>query len=223
MLMPFLPPDMSTVTQTAAATTVRGADKSAPALSIRLPRRHAVREARQFVYDNSFANMNTINQQGQFLGFATSQIEYYIDSADDDASLLLIRVDMSTAFRNVDKGSPASLTIRTGDSPNAETPVELASQKRIVLYGEFEATEPPQDEIDRFLAVHPDAAEWQPGKSGFHKTEWVRFVISGIYYIGGFGDKHYIGQIPVDMYREEKPDPKPEPQARGWLRWPFSG
>lgn len=169
-------------------------------ITTRQSREEATIEARQFVYDQSFGTLTTINQSGNFEGFPAGQIEYYIDDAEQDATLLLIAVDMSSAFRNIGNGSPCSLAIRTGDQPNGETPLHAAAAKRIILYGEFDYVEPSLKAKAAFFAAHPDALEWAPGVPGFHKTQWIRFTITGIHYIGGFGDRHYIGSLPVDKY-----------------------
>jgi len=53
-----------------------------------------------------------------------------------------------------------------------------------------------------FLARHPDAKWWVPGRKGApHVAWWARFDPDAVYYVGGFGDEHYIGRIPVDLYR----------------------
>lgn len=176
------------------------ARNSPPNFTARQSREEAVLEARQFVYDQSFGTLNTINKAGNFEGFPAGQIEYFVDNAEDDASLLLIAVDMSSAFRNISKGSPASLSIRTGDQPEGQTPLRAAAAKRIILYGEFDFVEPSPFAKAAFFKIHPDALEWAPGLPGFHKTQWIKFTITGIYYIGGFGDRHYIGQLPVAKY-----------------------
>lgn len=175
-------------------------------------KRSAVHEARDFVRKHSYGTLTTINQgTHEFSGYPAGQVEYYIETDNDDASLLLIRVDMSSAFRNVHLGSPSSLAIRAGDAPKASAPLHMANSHRIILYGEFDTYEPAESEISRFFKTHPDARDWCPGKSGFHKTYWTKFVITGIHYIGGFGGQHYIGKIPVNEYREvysDDPDEK---------------
>lgn len=51
-----------------------------------------------------------------------------------------------------------------------------------------------------FVAAHPDARYWLPG-SGPHTTAWRRLVVEHVYWIGGFGDRAFIGWIPVDEWR----------------------
>lgn len=59
-----------------------------------------------------------------------------------------------------------------------------------------------------FTAYHPDAAAWKPGsRMSPHLAKWARFEVERIYYVGGFGDEHYIGTIPLDVYRNTSSAP----------------
>jgi len=58
------------------------------------------------------------------------------------------------------------------------------------------------DEIEKcYLAYHPDSRRWLPGRGGFHDIAWARLDPQAVYYVGGFGGLHYIGYIPIDLYR----------------------
>ena len=46
-----------------------------------------------------------------------------------------------------------------------------------------------------FIDRHPDAKAWLPGNQ-IHESWWGRLVVREIYWIGGFGDRAYIGWIP---------------------------
>ena len=46
-----------------------------------------------------------------------------------------------------------------------------------------------------FLAGHPDAEAWTPGNE-IHESWWGRLRVERVYWIGGFGDRAYIGWIP---------------------------
>lgn len=46
-----------------------------------------------------------------------------------------------------------------------------------------------------FLNRHPDAEAWLPGNK-IHQSWWGRLVVREVYWIGGFGDRAYIGWIP---------------------------
>lgn len=57
-----------------------------------------------------------------------------------------------------------------------------------------------------FADHHPDATAWIPGsKLSPHYARWVRFHPEHIYYVGGFGDEHFIGVLPTEVYRSESP------------------
>ena len=50
-----------------------------------------------------------------------------------------------------------------------------------------------------FFARHHDARTWAPGND-IHESWWARLVVRGVYWIGGFGDRAYIGWIPVEEW-----------------------
>lgn len=56
-----------------------------------------------------------------------------------------------------------------------------------------------------YRSYHPDTFWFPPATGPSHHpfdAVWARFDPVDIYYVGGFGDTHYIGHIPVDMYAE---------------------
>lgn len=83
-------------------------------------------------------------------------------------------------------------------------PPSVAALPRFSLLGYLEPI-PGQDAPDSdlatcFLAAHPDAKYWLPG-SRVHQSEWLRLVVTQVYWVGGFGDRAYIGWIPVEEWR----------------------
>ncbi|CAK7218630.1 hypothetical protein SCUCBS95973_003553 [Sporothrix curviconia] len=83
-------------------------------------------------------------------------------------------------------------------------PPSVAALPRFSLIGYLEPI-PGQDAPDSdlakcFVASHPDAKYWLPG-SRVHQSEWLRLVVTQVYWIGGFGDRAYIGWIPVEEWR----------------------
>ena len=54
-----------------------------------------------------------------------------------------------------------------------------------------------------FTKTHPDARFWLPG-SRVHESHFVRLVVQQIYWIGGFGDRAYIGWIPLEEWQKVK-------------------
>lgn len=73
-----------------------------------------------------------------------------------------------------------------------------------------------------FLKYHPDARYWLPGNR-IHQSEWVRLVVTQVYWIGGFGDRAYIGWIPVEEWRnvtrEEWEAVRLPGEKKGWKEW----
>ncbi|EGO25389.1 hypothetical protein SERLADRAFT_368793 [Serpula lacrymans var. lacrymans S7.9] len=57
-----------------------------------------------------------------------------------------------------------------------------------------------------YLKKHPDARWWLPDDDkGAHISYWARFDPHDVYFVGGFGGEHYIGQIPLHLYQGSPP------------------
>ncbi|KAH3684595.1 hypothetical protein WICPIJ_004426 [Wickerhamomyces pijperi] len=173
----------------------------------------AARYARTLVKRESLANVNTINND---TGIPVSFVEYYADCGDGSPVMLII--DMSSSHRNIKKGSPVSLSIRVGDHPAGEEvdpkypgsrPGSVAGSPRISLRGHLQTINKDENlreylKMERcFLQRHRDASWWLP-HNPIHSSHFAKFDIEGIYFIGGFGDTGYIGEIPVEMYNNAK-------------------
>ncbi|WVN89900.1 uncharacterized protein L203_105130 [Cryptococcus depauperatus CBS 7841] len=51
------------------------------------------------------------------------------------------------------------------------------------------------------LTVKTGHQHWIPGALGStHVSIWAKLDVEDSYYMGSFGDTHYIGHIPADMY-----------------------
>lgn len=55
-----------------------------------------------------------------------------------------------------------------------------------------------------FEKVHGDARWWRPGGNGPHKGRWERLRVEEVYWIGGFGDRAWIGWFDVEEWRGVK-------------------
>lgn len=77
-----------------------------------------------------------------------------------------------------------------------------------------------------FLKYHPDARYWLPGNR-IHESEWVRLVVTQVYWVGGFGDRAYIGWIPAEEWRnvtrEEWEGVRLPGEKKGWREWMVGG
>lgn len=73
-----------------------------------------------------------------------------------------------------------------------------------------------------YTAAHPDAKYWLPGNK-IHEAHFVKFVVTHVYWVGGFGDRAYIGWIPVEEWRnvtrEEWESVKLPGEKKGWKEW----
>lgn len=78
-----------------------------------------------------------------------------------------------------------------------------ANLPRFNLLGYIEPipeSEVSQHAIDEcFFARHPEARTWAPGNN-IHESWWARLKVQGVYWIGGFGDRAYIGWIPEGVW-----------------------
>ena len=56
--------------------------------------------------------------------------------------------------------------------------------------------------VECFEKVHRDSKLWRPGRQGgAHSGRWVRLVVEEVYWIGGFGDRHFIGWLDGEEWR----------------------
>lgn len=62
-----------------------------------------------------------------------------------------------------------------------------------------------------FTRKHPDARYWLPGNR-IHESHCVRLVVTHVYWVGGFGDRAYIGWI---LNPHESPPSSPTRPPRG--------
>lgn len=73
-----------------------------------------------------------------------------------------------------------------------------------------------------FTAAHPDARYWLPGNR-IHESHFVRLVVTHVYWVGGFGDRAYIGWIPAEEWRnvtrEEWRAVRLPGEKKGWKEW----
>ncbi|KAL8295761.1 hypothetical protein RB597_009163 [Gaeumannomyces tritici] len=90
---------------------------------------------------------------------------------------------------------------QAGEGRPDPQPYSGANLPRFSLLGYLEKIEPSKvaGVTTCYVGTHPDAKYWLPGNP-IHEAEWVRLVVTKVYWIGGFGDRAYIGWIPVDEY-----------------------
>ncbi|KAG9623224.1 hypothetical protein KCU95_g20154, partial [Aureobasidium melanogenum] len=159
-------------------------------------------------------------------GVPIGLMDYYADCEPDSGNPTILALDIATSFKNVAAGSNITLSLRW--HPQDGNWHSAASLPRFSLVGHLEDID--DDDASKvalsacFVKNHPDAVAWLPGNR-IHTSRWVRLVVEDIYWIGGFGDRAYIGWIPLEAYqnvtRQEIDDCKlpGEKATRGWSNW----
>lgn len=106
-------------------------------------------------------------------------------------------------------------------------PYSAANLPRFSLLGHLEdisaSSEADALELQEcFLKAHPDARYWLPGNR-IHESGWVRLVVDEVYWVGGFGDRAYIGWIPAAEWRgvtrQEWEEVRLPGERKGWKEW----
>ena len=140
-------------------------------------------------------------------------MDYIADCEGDSGNPTILAINIATSFKNVAAGSNISLSIQWTPLYPPKSRIEswfskekkevvsysAANLPRFSLLGYLEKI--GEDEVQAFelgkcfTKTHKDARYWLPGNS-IHESEWVRLVVKDVYWIGGFGDRAYIGWIP---------------------------
>ncbi|KAF9887284.1 hypothetical protein FE257_010412 [Aspergillus nanangensis] len=134
------------------------------------------------------------------------------DSASDGGSgnPTFLALHVATTFRNTAAGSNISLSIDWWDHVDATHPLfpgfplSAAGLPRVTLFGYIDPLETPIPKAlqECYLAAHPDAKVWLPGKQNSpHASFWARMVVTQVYWIGGFGGFQQIGWMNVTEWK----------------------
>ncbi|KAI8934675.1 hypothetical protein NX059_008366 [Plenodomus lindquistii] len=129
-------------------------------------------------------------------------MDYFGDCEPETGNPTILAITIATSFKNVDAGSNITLSLRW--HPQDTKWRSPASLPRFSLVGRLEDID--VDVVEKagvtacYVKKHPDAAWWLPGNR-IHTSKWVRLVVEEVYWIGGFGDRAYIGWIPVEEWR----------------------
>ena len=152
-------------------------------------------------------------------------MDYFGDCEPDTGNPTILAITIATSFKNVVAGSNITLSMRWHPQDNVwRSP---ASLPRFSLVGHLEDIS--ADEVSKqslttcFVKYHPDSAWWLPGNR-IHESKWVRLVVDEVYWIGGFGDRAYIGWIPTKEWYSVTPEEieairLPGEKKSGWSSW----
>ncbi|KAL2069349.1 hypothetical protein VTL71DRAFT_15687 [Oculimacula yallundae] len=149
----------------------------------------------------------TNEQRPDGLGGVPIGLMDYIADCESIGNPTILAISIATPFKNVRAGSNISLAL-TWVPPHISTSkfYSAANLPRFSLLGYLEpipsssSSSSPQDLAKCFTTTHPDAKYWLPGNH-IHESSWVRLVVTQVYWVGGFGDRAYIGWIPVEEWR----------------------
>ncbi|KAL8773472.1 MAG: hypothetical protein Q9209_001576 [Squamulea sp. 1 TL-2023] len=177
-------------------------------------------QARRILNLSSIATLSTVFPQDQSTpllenrphdldGAPIGLMDYYASCDPTPYEPTMLAISIATSFRNARAGSNVTLSLRyhppldhpPGNDIYTYSPANLP---RFSLLGYIEPvpiSEVRKYHIDRcFFKRHPDAVAWKPGNA-IHQSWWARLVVEQIYWIGGFGDRAYIGWIPIEEWR----------------------
>lgn len=120
---------------------------------------------------------------------------------------------------------PYNSPLEHQDIPDT-VPYSAANLPRFSLFGYLETIHTDDQSSTRlatcYTAKHHDALHWLPGNR-VHESEWTRLVVTHVYWIGGFGDRAYIGWIPVEQWkkvtRADWEAIKLPGEKKGWSEW----
>lgn len=177
-------------------------------------------QARRILNLSSIATLSTVfpdhqswtsleNRPDNLGGAPIGLIDYYASCHPTPHEPTILAISIATSFKNARAGSNVTLSLRyhppidhpPGDDIYTYSPANLP---RFSLVGYIEpvpAEEVRSNGIDHcFFNRHPDAVAWRPGNA-IHESWWARLVVEQVYWIGGFGDRAYIGWIPIEEWR----------------------
>ncbi|TPX38516.1 hypothetical protein SeLEV6574_g07757 [Synchytrium endobioticum] len=181
--------------------------------------REAAFAARQLLDSTIHAELSSIvksSEKPNANGYVYGSLEYIApDCTSNNGDVLLYLADMSMEGGNVQADSShVSLTIRdlTYYNDSRDRKPGVMDRARLSLMGEVSVV--PDEllpQVERcFFTVHPDAKYWKYA----HVFRFWLLKPRDIYWVGGFGSRHYIGWIGIDLYRSETSETKLVNQPR---------
>jgi hypothetical protein len=127
-------------------------------------------------------------------------MDYFADCEPKTGNPTLLGLSVSSSFKNAAAGSNLTLSIRW--HPPISRPYSAMEMPRFALIGEVEKINPDDGMriAECYAKYHPDSVLWMPGNK-IHESFWMRLVVKEVYWLGGFGDRAYIGFIPIDVWK----------------------
>ncbi|KDQ53467.1 hypothetical protein JAAARDRAFT_39148, partial [Jaapia argillacea MUCL 33604] len=165
----------------------------------------AARLARQLVdlSPNSVGTMATVypSDHEGLPGQPFALQEYYA-SCHANGSLTLLFLPISRHSQNILKSPSHAASISIWSERPAANRARVSLIGNVTIYLDDDPVPQEEDIRKCYLSKHRDARWWLPGdEDAPHLSYWARFDPHSIYFVGGFGDEHYIGYIPLGLYQ----------------------
>ncbi|KAF1989231.1 hypothetical protein K402DRAFT_327383 [Aulographum hederae CBS 113979] len=189
--------------------------------------------ARRILRLSSIGTLSTVfplsktseNRPSSVDGAPLGLMDYFADCEPATGNPTFLAIAIASSFKNEKAGSNITLSMRW--QTEYKHPYSPAEQPRFSLVGYMEDLQDEEAKVAGvptcFLKKHPDAVAWLPGNR-IHTSYWARLVVQEIYWIGGFGDRAYIGWIPRDEWesvteQEIVECSLPGESSSWWQRW----
>ncbi|ESZ98447.1 hypothetical protein SBOR_1109 [Sclerotinia borealis F-4128] len=190
------------------------------------------------IFPNSSSSLE--NRPSNLQNIPIGLMDYIADCEPTTNNPTILAISIATTFKNAISNPNISLSLawippyppksRISSQKPDSFAYSAANQPRFSILGYLEPipTSSTQEEELRtcFVDTHPDAKYWLPGNH-IHHSEWVRLVVQEIYWVGGFGDRAYIGWIPIEEWRsverKEWEGVRLVGEKKGWKEWAVEG
>ncbi|KAI2622078.1 pyridoxamine 5'-phosphate oxidase-domain-containing protein [Xylaria nigripes] len=179
--------------------------------------------------DKKDGQYKTAENRPEGLGGMPHNMMEYVADCEEEGNPTLLAINVETTFKNARDGSNVSLSQQwtppyppdrriqsTGplsqlkswlgfdvdDETSDRVPYSAANLPRFSLLGYLEKIDdvPISTLSECFVKAHRDARYWLPG-SRVHTSEFLRLVVQQVYWVGGFGDRSYIGWLPIEEWK----------------------
>jgi len=157
----------------------------------------------------------SFNYANKYFPFAT--VEDFCDDGAGKGVPHFLFPDVSSTANNLEINPNGTIAISVANcsTQNYDSmPFDQMACYRVILMGNFSmvnisvlknTTDP---NLKAYYGCHPASRDWVQGQSAHTFYFWT-MTIQDIFYIGGYGDLHYIGPIDLETYFSAKPKPPP--------------
>ncbi|PFH53791.1 hypothetical protein AMATHDRAFT_136815, partial [Amanita thiersii Skay4041] len=157
---------------------------------------------------NSIGMMGTVfpSDHPTLAGQPFTLQEYYA-SCHWNGSMTLLFLPISRHSQNILRSSNRTASISVSSESPAARSARVSLIGTVTVFDQVKSVPDVAHLQQCYLDKHPDAKWWLPDDDeAAHISYWAMFHPHTVYFVGGFGDKHYIGFIPLNLYQSATPD-----------------